>query len=327
MDWKIYKITNIKNGKIYIGQTKNKVQARFKAHLTAARLGITFRFYHAIRKYGEAAFIIEEIDTAASLEEASQKETHYINFYSSNHPDYGYNANTGGTGGWMIGKLSEERQKEWKEAVIKSSIGEKNARYCGTTNEEIKRLLIDFVNNFGYICGLLPLVGYGIEKNIEVPKHFTEFRFGGDYRNLALEVAKELNIQYDPYIRGKKRKISQYYKNLSKQRKMPHKIKELKTFEGKIEKIRNSKLGEKNYMFCGTTNEQLIELMTKFVENHGYYPTHKEFVEYGKLNNLIVPTAFTNSRFDGKYENLRNIIIEKTGIKYTKKRNRNGINN
>lgn len=320
MEWKIYKITNKLNNKVYIGQTKNKIQARFKAHLTAARLGKTFRFYQAIRKHGEEAFYIEEVCTVNTIEEANILETKYILEFMSNNPKYGYNGTSGGTGGWMIGKLSEEKQLQWKNAVSKASKGNSNGRYCGTTDEEIKKLLIEFATKFGYICGLQPLVGYGVERGIEIPKHFTQFRFGGNYRSLTNDVAKELKMEYIPHIRGEKWKISQHYKQLSKQRKMPKKIKEVKSFEGRIKKIRDSKIYDKNYRFCGTTNEQLIELMENFLHEHSRYPTHLELIEYGKKIKVKVPSGFTKTRFSSMFSNLQKIVAERTGIQHTKKR-------
>lgn len=218
MEWKIYKITNTKNAKVYIGQTKNGIKERLSGHFTAARQLKQFRFYHAIRKYGEASFVIEQIDTAQTLEEANQKEAYHIDQYLSNHPGFGYNATKGGTGGWMIGRLSEEKQKEWRESVSKANKGENNATYCGTTDEQIKDLLKEFAMQYGYICGITVLCGYGIEKGTDIPKSFTKFRFGGSYKSLAKMVAKELNMQYNAHARGEKRKISIYYKNLSKNR-------------------------------------------------------------------------------------------------------------
>ena len=59
----IYKITNLINGKIYIGQTRFNVQRRFHQHLYEAKKGeLNFPLYSAIRKYGEENFKIECIE-------------------------------------------------------------------------------------------------------------------------------------------------------------------------------------------------------------------------------------------------------------------------
>ena len=52
----IYKVTNLKNGKIYIGQT-NDFQRRKREHLNAAKKEKdNYLFHKALRKYGEESF-------------------------------------------------------------------------------------------------------------------------------------------------------------------------------------------------------------------------------------------------------------------------------
>ena len=71
----IYKITNIQNNKVYIGQTIRPVKDRFNRHINDALNNILdTHFARAIRKYGKENFIIEEIDTAQNQEELNKKE-------------------------------------------------------------------------------------------------------------------------------------------------------------------------------------------------------------------------------------------------------------
>ena len=61
----IYKITNIQNGKMYIGQTINSLEDRWKRHQSDALNNvIDTHFARAIRYYGVDNFITEIIDTA-----------------------------------------------------------------------------------------------------------------------------------------------------------------------------------------------------------------------------------------------------------------------
>ena len=70
----IYKITNIQNNKVYIGQTIRPIKDRFNRHINDALNNILdTHFARAIRKYGKESFIIEEIDTASSQEELKSK--------------------------------------------------------------------------------------------------------------------------------------------------------------------------------------------------------------------------------------------------------------
>lgn len=80
----IYKITNIINGKIYIGQTKNTLEHRWHQHIYDANHNRTNMPIHfAIAKYGVENFEIECIDTAETKEELNQKEINYIKQYHS----------------------------------------------------------------------------------------------------------------------------------------------------------------------------------------------------------------------------------------------------
>lgn len=80
----VYKITNIINGKLYIGQTIRPVEDRFKRHINdAINNTLDTHFARAIRKYGENSFIIEIIDTATTQEELTQKELYWIRKYNT----------------------------------------------------------------------------------------------------------------------------------------------------------------------------------------------------------------------------------------------------
>ena len=98
----IYKITNLVNGKIYIGQTIQKIENRFQAHVQQAYSKNKPKYYlhNAILKYGEDNFIIEQIDKAETVEELNQLEIMYIKFYKTNNPHYGYNMTKGGESGY-----------------------------------------------------------------------------------------------------------------------------------------------------------------------------------------------------------------------------------
>lgn len=57
----IYCICCLANGKLYIGQTVKSIEKRFKEHKQAAKRGVPYRLYSAMRKYGVENFTIEEI--------------------------------------------------------------------------------------------------------------------------------------------------------------------------------------------------------------------------------------------------------------------------
>lgn len=88
----IYKITNLINGKIYVGQTTKTVEERFKKHATADSL-----IGRAIRKYGKENFKPEVIAECESVEEANELEKYWIKTLNCKAPE-GYNLTDGGEG-------------------------------------------------------------------------------------------------------------------------------------------------------------------------------------------------------------------------------------
>lgn len=93
-NYKIYKYTNLINGKIYIGQTCRSIKKR------AGKDGIHYQgcahFYRAIQKYGWNNFICEIIIDQLSQDEANYWEEYYITSLKSYDYNYGYNIAFGG---------------------------------------------------------------------------------------------------------------------------------------------------------------------------------------------------------------------------------------
>ena len=85
----IYKITNTKNDKPYIGITTRPLKKRWDEH----KIAETY-VGRAIRKYGEENFSFEELDKAASLNELVELEKSYIKLFNAFNK--GYNQNIGG---------------------------------------------------------------------------------------------------------------------------------------------------------------------------------------------------------------------------------------
>lgn len=88
----IYKIENKINGKIYIGQTKNKVSDRIASHITN-----NWPIGQALRKYGLESFTITIIDHAETKEVLDEKEIYWIKTLDCKIPK-GYNVADGGSG-------------------------------------------------------------------------------------------------------------------------------------------------------------------------------------------------------------------------------------
>jgi group I intron endonuclease len=94
----IYRVTNLVNDKVYIGQTRRSLSSRKSGHTHYANNGSTQYFHSALRKYGFDNFIWDVIDdTANSLEELNSLEALYIAEYNTFvDSGCGYNMTTGG---------------------------------------------------------------------------------------------------------------------------------------------------------------------------------------------------------------------------------------
>ena len=98
----IYKITNLINGKVYIGLTTLTVEQRWKIHVRDSKTN-TKHLYKSIRKYGIDNFYVEKIDETDSFKELGELERKYIKEYQSTDPNKGYNLTAGGESNQLDG--------------------------------------------------------------------------------------------------------------------------------------------------------------------------------------------------------------------------------
>ena len=95
----IYLITNIVNGKQYVGQTTKTVPIRWKEHQGYAdKNKRTMPIRRAIEKYGAASFDVKELCRVSTQGELDAMEIHWIKTLNTLSPN-GYNIRLGGKGG------------------------------------------------------------------------------------------------------------------------------------------------------------------------------------------------------------------------------------
>ena len=92
----IYKITNLLNGKIYIGQTRTSLSQRMNKHYSQGKKEGQTGIDGAIFKYGKENFSVEILEYCL-IEELDERERFYINYYNSYNN--GYNLTKGGQDG------------------------------------------------------------------------------------------------------------------------------------------------------------------------------------------------------------------------------------
>ena len=95
----IYKIENLKNGKIYIGQSVN-IEKRFKEHLRCGNYDDSQLIDSAIQDIGKENFSFQIIKQC-SLKELDEQEKYFINYYNCIFPN-GYNKTNGGSSNFQM---------------------------------------------------------------------------------------------------------------------------------------------------------------------------------------------------------------------------------
>ena len=122
----IYKITNISNGKIYVGQAVSHIlnhkryrpyghEGRFRCHISEAfssKKNQSHYLNNAIRKYGVDDFVVELIE-CCEIDKSDEREIHYIKEFNSLYPN-GYNLKNGGS----VFTHSHESKKRVSNGVL-----------------------------------------------------------------------------------------------------------------------------------------------------------------------------------------------------------------
>ena len=154
----IYKITNIQNNKVYIGQTIRPIEQRFKRHINDALNNILdTHFARAIRKYGKENFIIEQIDTAQTQDELNQKERYWIQYYNSVNEGYNETDAISKCGGNTYQSKTKKEMEVIKEKIRQTKIGSKNpmAKKIKRTNIQTGEIdIFDTVISCAKACGI-----------------------------------------------------------------------------------------------------------------------------------------------------------------------------
>ncbi|MGA7647890.1 MAG: GIY-YIG nuclease family protein, partial [Terriglobales bacterium] len=122
----IYLITNLVNGKYYVGQTARSVQERFGGHCLHSRQGSVMRIHAAMRKYGTSNFIVEQLACAEEQKQTDLLERLWIAALDSRNFSVGYNASPGG----------DARSKESAAKASAKMRGALNPNFGKTMSEE-----------------------------------------------------------------------------------------------------------------------------------------------------------------------------------------------
>ncbi|ARK07976.1 hypothetical protein phiA829_156 [Aeromonas phage phiA8-29] len=103
----VYRVTNLINGKCYIGVTSRDPNFRWWEHKNAAKTGGGFALHQAIRKYGEDNFSFDVLCCTKKRDDLVALEIYLIRENNSLcFGGHGYNMTEGGDGATHIGRVS-----------------------------------------------------------------------------------------------------------------------------------------------------------------------------------------------------------------------------
>lgn len=112
----VYMITNLKNGKRYVGQTTRTAEHRFKFHVSK---NVNSAIHNAIKLYGKENFKVEELVSCFSIDEMNKVEEQFISDYKTLSPN-GYNLISGGLNHKRTEELKRSHSKKMKGKIFDS---------------------------------------------------------------------------------------------------------------------------------------------------------------------------------------------------------------
>jgi group I intron endonuclease len=129
----IYKIENLVNGKIYIGQTTQKPYKRKSHHFSHLKKNDHYNTHlqHAFNRYGKDNFKFTVLNYATNKITLDILERSYINCYNSLNKEKGYNLCEGGSNG----KLSPQTRKKISEKNKGKIFTEKHRKRIGIASK------------------------------------------------------------------------------------------------------------------------------------------------------------------------------------------------
>ena len=139
----IYSITNVVTGDMYIGQTIQDFEKRWKSHISALNRGNHDNEYlqRSWNKYGEGAFKFKAIHYCDELDILNDLEKYYIKKYDTYNN--GFNMTEGGD--YFLNEIPEEIRKKRLENLKK--VNRERSDYTEPQITKVKELLSKLENS------------------------------------------------------------------------------------------------------------------------------------------------------------------------------------
>lgn len=152
----VYKVTNLINGKVYVGQTIHSLEHRKSGHERDARCEAktTVLFHNALLKYGYDNFKWEVLKECSSQKELDYYEDYYIKEFNTLNREKGYNLKSGGKLGVVFtdeikAKIRESSKLKWQDSECAAKMREGLRKGTETVKQ---RALENYVNFECPVC-------------------------------------------------------------------------------------------------------------------------------------------------------------------------------
>lgn len=200
--FRIYKISNKVNKKVYIGQTIYNIEKRFKEHINKSKYETYIKrpLYNAMRKYGCSEFFVEELEVVETKEEANNREKYWIKYYDS-FGENGYNATEGGDDGSYNAKPVLQISKEDYSIIRKFSSTHEAGRFFGKPNTLIQRVCSGERHSS---CGHYWIYEEEYNSLKNIPKRFEEKRKHSTVMQIEINSGRIVQEYKSTYEAGKR---------------------------------------------------------------------------------------------------------------------------
>jgi hypothetical protein len=156
--YRIYKITNRLNNKIYIGQTKREIFKRFSDHMSHAIKSkrpndLNCALYIAVREDKPENFSVELLEEfTGTRHQADKKEIEWIAKLNSTNPEIGYNTDKGGH------VISEKCREARRQQLLGSKLTGSQLEIVRENGTKIAKAVYQYDPKTGELIGEYPSI-------------------------------------------------------------------------------------------------------------------------------------------------------------------------